>query len=212
MRGTGIRLSCLGLLAALIAACASTRLSSVWKDEAYRAGPMARIAVLVVDQDEATRRYAEDEAVRSLPPGTAGVPSYRLFDRQEPDIAKVKARLAAEGFDGVLVGRLARTDKRKTYVPPQVHVLPGPFVGVPYYRSFYRFYGYAWNDVYASPGYTVETTRVIVETLVYALPEGRLVWSAVSETVDPDSTAELLAQLVKVVRGRLQRDGLIAGG
>ncbi|GAB4169350.1 MAG: hypothetical protein OHK0026_06700 [Rhodocyclaceae bacterium] len=201
--------ACIVLAAALLAACAPMRLQSVWKDAEYREGPMQRIAVLVVEQDEAIRRYAEDEAVKSLPPAAGGVPGYRLFEKPERDIERVKARLAREGFDGALLARLVGTDRRKTWVPPQVHVVPGPFLGPPYYRSFYRYYPWAWDSVYTSPGYTVETTRTTAEVLVYALPGGRLVWSGILVAVDAESNAALLAGAVRAVRDPLARDGIL---
>ena len=207
-----LRGACAVVVVALLAGCAQMRVGSVWKDAEYRDGPMRRVVVMMAGQDEAVRRYAEDAGVRGLPAGVEGVPSYRLFERQERDLDRVKARLAREGFDGVLVGRLGATERIRTRVPPQVHVVPEPFLGPPWYRSFYRFYPYAWSSVYTSPGYTVETTRVSAEVLVYALPDGRLVWSGIVEADNPESKAGLLAGLVGATREALARDAVLPGG
>lgn len=196
----------------VLSGCAATKLSSTWRDPQFRNVPLKKVAVFVISPDANVRRFAEDQAVRSLPPSTQGVPSYRLFAEPETDIEKVKQRLAAEGFDSALVARLVKEEKGQTYVPPQTHIVPvGPIIApAPYYRSFYGYYGYAWNyHTYTTPGYVAEYNRVIVETLVYELPGGRPVWSGVSETVNPDSTLDLVNQLVKVVRAQLQQEGII---
>ena len=64
----------------------------------------------------------------------------------------------------------------------------------------YSFYPYA---------YTVEDTRVIVETLLYRLPEGRPVWTAVSETANPRSSLQVVDELIRILGARLSADGLL---
>lgn len=206
------RLLCLALALAVLAGCASTRLASSWRDTDFKQVPLRKLAVFVVSKDDTLRRFAEDQAVRNMPRGTRAVASHTLFPEPNADIDQLKARLAREGFDGALVARLVAHDRNKSYVPPQTHIIPmGPVI-VPgaFYRSFYGFYPYAWAYSYTTPGYTTEITRVIIETLIYQLPEGRPVWSAVSETVNPDSTLDLVNQLVKLVRAELLQQGLVA--
>ena len=48
------------LCAAIIAACATTEVKSVWKDETYQAQPK-RILVISMFKDQTARRMAEDE-------------------------------------------------------------------------------------------------------------------------------------------------------
>lgn len=206
-----LRRLALASAALLLAGCASTRLASTWRDTAFTRLPLKKVAVVVVSQDQNIRRFAEDQAVRSVPRGTAAVASYTLFEQPDADIATVKARLVRDGFDGALVARLVTVDRGKTYVPPQTHIVPLAAPPLAPYRSFYGFYPYAWAYTYTTPGYTADFTRVIIETLVYELPEGRAVWSGVSETVNPDSTLDLVTQLVQVVRAELLREGLLAG-
>ncbi len=151
------------------------------------------------------RGFAENQAVHSLPAGTAGVASHTLFEQAAPDMQKLRARLEQEGFDGALVSRLVSVDKTRIYHPPQVQYLPDPW---PSYRSFYWYY--PWVYSYATPGYTTEQTKVIVETMLYRLPDGRSVWSAVSETVNPDSTLALVDELIRILGRALRDEGLIA--
>jgi hypothetical protein len=198
------------LVSLLAAGCASTQIASSWRDPADKGGAVKKVVVFVAAQDDAIRRLAENRAVQSLPRGTVGVPSYTLFEKPETDVDKVKARLAKEGFDGALISRLVSHDRSEAYVPPQTHIVqPYPFYTYrPYYRSFYGYYPEAY--AYTTPGYVSETQRYLVETLLYRLPEGKPVWSAVSETVNPDSKIALVNEIVRVVTQQLRTQGLLA--
>lgn len=194
----------------LIAGCASTHAPSSWRDPTDKAGPVKKIVVFVATPDDAVRRLAETRAVQSLPSGTVGVPSFTLFDKPETNVEKVKARLTKEGFDAALIARLVSHDSTRSYVPPETQIVqPYPFRAyAPYYRSFYAYYPQAYT--FTTPRYLSEGLRYIVETLLYRLPEGKPVWSAVSDTVNPDSDIVLVDQVVRAVRRDLPREGVIA--
>ena len=55
----------------------------------------------------------------------------------------------------------------------------------------------------------MENTTVVVETLLYRLPEGKPVWTAVSETLNPRSSAQVVEELIKLLGGKLQSEGLL---
>jgi hypothetical protein len=57
----------------------------------------------------------------------------------------------------------------------------------------------------------IENTRVIVETLLYRLPEGKPVWSAVSESFNPASSSEVVEDLIQFIGKRLRDEGLLPG-
>jgi hypothetical protein len=197
------------VLAALLAACSTTHVASTWRDTDDKAGPVTKLIVFAAAKDDAIRRLAENRAVQSLPRGTAGVPSYTMFEKLDPDEAKIKERLKKDGFDGALVSRLVSVDRNKEYIPPQSHIVQ-PYMGYnysPYYRSFYSYYPYAYG--YTTPGYMTETTRYVVETLLYRLPDGKPVWSAVSETVNPDSSIAMVNEIVRMVGDELRKNRLL---
>jgi hypothetical protein len=195
----------------LLSACASTEIASSWRDPEDKGGPIRKLIVFAATSDDAVRRLAETQAVQNLPPGTKGVPSFTLFDKPEKDIEKIRARLTLDGFDGALISRLASYDSSETYVPPQTHIAqPYPFFRYsPHYGSFFRYYPYAYT--YVSPGYVAQTRRYAVETLLYRLPEGKPVWSAVSETINPESKLVLVSEVVRAVTQELEKAKLLAG-
>lgn len=185
----------------LVACAPTTQLTSTWKDAGYTGGPLKKVAVFVFSKDEAMRRFAEDQGVRSMPAGTQAVAGYTLFEQPEQDREKVKAHLVKDGFDGVLVSRLVSLDKGETYVPP-TYYRPSP------YHNFPLYYGYAYD--YMAHGYVLEYTTAVVETHLYVLPTGKLIWSGVSKSFDPSSRAELAQQVAQIVGTELQKEGLVS--
>ena len=53
-----------------------------------------------------------------------------------------------------------------------------------------------------------EDALVTIETLIFSVPQNKLLWAAVSETKNPKSARQLLADLVKVTAKELQKQGL----
>src|SRR5690606_24481453 len=92
------------LLSVLVAwACASTKLTSTWRDPAIDLPPFRKVVGLAMTANPTLRRIAEDEFVRAVGPahavaGYALVPDDELRDRDA-----VRARLEAAGVDGAVV-------------------------------------------------------------------------------------------------------------
>ncbi len=201
---------------ALLAACASTSVVSQWRDPAYRGAPLKKIVIYIAAKEDATRRMVEDRLASSFPKGTQAVPSYTLFpdpkEINEQNKEKIGARLRQEGFDGALTARLVSVDKDNVYVPPQTYVAPAgrPAVGVPY-GSFYGYGGYAYSYAYTAPGYTYQQTKYLIETILYAIPGGKMLWTMTTESVNPDSRQQIIQEVTGMIDGELKKEGFVAG-
>jgi hypothetical protein len=203
----GTRTSVALMLTLTLCACATTKVISHWQDPNFSGEQLKKIAIFIAIKDETERRATEDRAVSNLTGATKGVASYTLFPDQK-QISKeneeaIKTRLTQEGIDGALVVRLQSVEKNTVYVPPQTAV-SNP------YGSFYGYSGYAYSYTYATPGYTYEEARYIIETEVYKLPEGSMIWSTTTETVSPNSREQLAGEVRQVLREDMIRDGVIA--
>jgi hypothetical protein len=200
--------------ALFLGGCANETLTSTWTNPEYDGVPMTKTAVVVLAKDENIRRFAENQMVQKLPQGTFGVAGYTLFDKPEQDKDKVRDILVMDGFDSVLVSRLVSMDKTQSYVPPQTFVVPPQTYAQPYggarpnYGSFRGYYGQAYGTVYTAPGYTVVDTAVVVETLLYRLPDGMLVWTGTTKTLNPQSKAELVQGITLLVGNELRKKRL----
>ncbi|HSD61133.1 MAG TPA: hypothetical protein VLC55_09795 [Burkholderiales bacterium] len=199
-------------LAALVAGCATTQIVSQWTDPKFKAGPLKKVLIFIAAKDDAVRRSAEDEAVRGLTGVTKGVASYTLYPDQsqlgKANEAAIRSRLEKEGFDGALVVRLQTVDKDTVYVPPQTYGTLAPAGPMPY-GSFYGYTGYAYGYVYTSPGYTYQESKYLIEAMVYKVPQGNMIWTATTESVNPDSRAQLSQDVRRALLEDLVKDGII---
>jgi hypothetical protein len=182
-------------LAAAVGGCASTQMTSTWTDPSARGASLSKIAVVCLTQDPGLRRMAEETAASQMT-GAQAVPSYQVLG--EADLRnreQVKTKLLAQGFQGVLVMRLAG-------VTEQVTAAGGP------YGTFDGYYDWAGSAVYA-PGYLQTDTVVHVVSNLYSLDQNKLIWSGVSQTFDPASAKSFMNDVSKAVAKSLQHDRLI---
>ena len=192
------------LMAILLSAgCTNTRLESSWKSP--DAAPLAFTKLLVVapGPDGATRRTTEDALAKHLP--TAQVmTSYSVLPDEAAlqDHAAIIAAAKAQGAQGVVVLRLVADKTEVDYVPG---AYPGPY---------YTFPGY-WRPHYGLtpvmyPSTMVTTTQVIgIESNLYRVEDGKLLWSGLTRTRSPGSTDEVVGGTVEAIRAQLRKDGLI---
>ena len=177
------------VLAALVAGCASTQITSVWKDPDLGRVPFRKVLVVFQHADPAIRRVLEDEMARDIP---NAVPANSLFsDAEVSDIARVKARVRSDGFDSAVIMRVVSVDREVSYRPGRLYGVP------PFYGDFYGYWGYGWRAVY-DPGYLRSDRIVTIATNVYSVADDKLVWASQSETFNPQSLRGAIAEVVKV--------------
>ncbi len=173
---SSISIGLLMLIAMLITACATTTLTSAWKDPSYQGQPR-KIMVIGIAKKPVNKRIFEDEFVRQLKArGTNAVASYTVMpDEKQGDHAVIAAKMKEQGADAVLISRLASKKTVQTYVPGSVYYPPSN------YRDWRDYYGYGSQAVY-TPGYTAEDEYALMETNLYNAGNNKLIWSASSET------------------------------
>jgi len=190
------------------AACASTSFNSSWKNPAAEPGNFKgkKVAALVVSKEEGVRYGAEDALARELTArGAVGIAAYSLIPKElVQDKEKAKEFLEKANVVGVVAMRVVGKDQQIT------QSAGGMYWGGPAYATFWGagYYGYGWGGVY-SPGYIQTDTIVIVETLVYSLPQNKLVWAAQSETTNPSKVGPFIHELVTKAGAEMKKQGLI---
>jgi len=185
-------LFCIVLMAAL-AGCATTQVTSVWKDPGYQ-GPPRKTMVLGMAKQTVNRRVFEDEFVRQLKArGTEAFVSYTLLpDKLESDHAAIAAIMQKQGADTLLISQLRSHKTKKTYVPGTIDTMPG------YYGRWSHYYGYGYEAMY-TPGYVVEDDYAIVETNLYDIKGDKLLWSAASETEIKGSNQDMITSFIQIM-------------
>jgi hypothetical protein len=183
------------VLAVIAGSCASTRITSEWKDESLSRLPLRKVLAVFQTADPGQRRILEDQMARELP---NAVPSYSVVrDNEVRDIERVKARVRELGFDAILIMRVVADEQRQSYVPPARWVMPV------HYIDLWGYWNFGWTEVY-EPGY-VRTDRIVrIATTLYSLPDDKLVFASESESFDPASLPKAVAETAKAVAKELR--------
>jgi hypothetical protein len=187
-------------------ALAGTTFTSTWRAPEATGVSFAgqKVVALVISADENLRISGEEGLVREITGlGIQGVAAYRVIPKEElQDPEKARGWFERSQAAGVVAMRPVSADKERTYVP-------GTWAS-PSYSSLWGYYGYGWGAVY-SPGYVKEDTRVVIETLIYRVADGKLLWAGLSESTNPKSTAKLLKDLVEEAVKEMRKQGLAGG-
>jgi hypothetical protein len=179
-------------LIVLLGACATTQLTKSWKDPSLTPGntvAFKKVLVIARIKDETSNRIVEDKIVAAMKAGN-GVPSYSFLQPGDSVQSQVDARLQKDGFDGLILMKLTSVNKSLNYQPG---------------ASYGGFYGYR----YSSPGYISEDQTFYVETSIYSLVTGKLLWSGTTSTLNPSQFDKTIDDIIYAVKTELLKEGLI---
>lgn len=192
------------LLAALLAACASTSIVEQWQSPDYKGGPFRRLLVVGVTKEATVRRIFEDEFVRQLRArGTDAVASYTLIPEDgQVERPRLERAVKESGADGVVITRVLGVEQR-TQIVPGTPAFPG------FGTDIYGHYGTGWGGVwtgYASPPAVFQYEEVRVETKLFAAGNAALVWAAQSEVFAPTDarkdSADFASRIIAALAAR----------
>jgi hypothetical protein len=169
------------LVMLLLSACSYSRVVTSWRDDSLQSGQLKKTMVLVIVKKDVIRNRLEDEFVLQLQKlGVQAVQSYKTFpDLTGVDAQQIKASLVAAGLDSVLVARLVDTKNETSYVPATTG----------YSTTFGSYYGGTHAVVY-SPGYSYDYLVFTLQNNLFAARDEKLVWSAVTETEEPQGSVD----------------------
>lgn len=192
--------------AGLLAACAvHTKLIDTWVDSDYRGPAFKRVLVVGFGEDGAMRRIFEEEFARTLrASGVEAVVSFELSSGvSEVDLDKVKEMVRRSRADGVLTTRVIGIDRRVSYAPAEVVVMPP----AGYRRGFYGYYSSAVlvNSTTTAFNYDV----VKLETNLWQVAGEHLVWSGVTEIFAPENARSASAGFARVIVDALRAQRMI---
>ena len=183
----------------LLAACVArpTHVTTDWRDPAARTVRFQRTAALFPGDDSTLRRQVEDRLASRLPNGVA---SYTIVPNQQlaaADTQGIHSALSSAGFDGVLVLRLVNVESQAAGVPAPAGTSPAEDLWA-YLRRTPR--------AALTPG---QQTVVSMESRIYSMPEGKLVWVGHTRSFNPVSLRELVNMIVDASVTEVRRQGLL---
>ena len=170
----------------MLSSCANTKFTKQWIDEDFNEQPYDDILVLVVADKMGNREDAEDYIVKKL--GEAGIDAMQSYDilPKTETIDREAVGKAIEGLhlDAVIVMFATGVTEEEYFIPTRrFGVYAGYGYGDAHYGSFYNYYPHAVNYVYI-PGYDNTHYVVALETSLFDLKTGKLVWKIETQGLD----------------------------
>jgi hypothetical protein len=188
----------------------SSKLVMSWRNPSYSPEKkFHRVLALGLSDKTAVRADFEDALAAQLAStGLDAVPGNTILLRPpgtKLDLNTLKEQIRANQIEAVVVSRLIKTEDRVTYIPGAPYIVP-----FPYYNTFYGYYGTLYPVVY-SPGYLQKEKKVRIETNLYvtSVPDGQLVWTGITDTLNPSDVHKAIKGLVKLVVTQMQNEGVL---
>ena len=203
------------LLAAAIASCKpSSDITGTWKNPSAALEKIGKIMVLTLNGSVEAREIVENSltsafgqrgyqalsGLETLPRGTAA----GLAD--EESRAAALEKIEGTDTDAILTIALLNDHTEVRYVPGADRYDPVPRFG--YLPDFWGYY----SDLYPvlnTPAYYQEDKVYFLEINLYDASNGKLLWSAQSQTYSPDNLSSVSREFSSVLVKRMEKDGVI---
>ncbi|MCF3107689.1 hypothetical protein LL912_02740 [Niabella sp. CC-SYL272] len=196
-------LSCLFLF---IGCGTSVRLTASWSSGSKEAR-LSKILVMAIGKDLEKRTLGETSVKKELQRnGIAGLTSIEEFGpdfARQQDSIKIRQALLSKQFDGILTIRVLDIHEHDRWVPGDDYYGP-----ISFYHRFYSYYYKVWKH-YINPGYFVTDVEVLLESNLYRVSTGVLLWSGQSKAFSRNPTPAMAARYAKnIVEDMLQKGAI----
>ncbi len=186
----------LAAMGLLLGACATSIVLREWKDPAYSGPPFKKVAVMMLSEDVTERRLFEDVIARRLAAqGVRAKTSYGSIPTPKAmECEKVEKMVCDIGAQGVLVTRIV---KQETRYDSMLASQPNMFRG--YLTS------------YSMEPTAIRYDVVTIESKLFHMPDGALVWSGRTETIDRPNQEKEVGDFAQQVIKALVAEHLLKG-
>ena len=196
----------------LIVSCgSSTKVTSSWKSNnaPSSTASLKKIMVLALlpEKDRNIQQTMEKGLVEKL--AEKNIQAFSAYEQYGPsrfskDEKQALNQFKKSGADGVITIVLLDKQKERDYVP-------GNVMGRPYGLYYNRFWGY-YNNLYDrvyTQGYYETNTNYFFESNLYNLKSDKLLYSAQTESFDPNSTEQLAREYSKSIVEDMSKGGVL---
>jgi hypothetical protein len=184
--------------------CQSTKIVSSWSepDKQINLNQLEKVLVLARFKSETSNRNAEDKMVEYLE--GKGIPSYDYLKASfnKENIEALRAKIKKDGFDGAVTMQLIDVDQEQISQGGNFNRYPNN------YRDFNNYF-YDSQMSYNNPEYYVTTKVYTIETNVYSIKENKIIWTALTESVDPKGVEKMTSDVARVVYNQMKKDGFV---
>jgi hypothetical protein len=184
---------------AVASVSAQVKFTSVWAapDAQTVSFKGQKVAALVMLDDWERRVPREEALARELTArGMNGVAAYKVIPKEElKDVKRARAWFEKVSVAGVVALRPTSDEKIKSYTS-QIWTSPS-------YATFDEYYPYGWATTYQFGAR--EDRVVVVETSIYKVSTGALVWGGVSEVTNPKNLQQAIGDIVKEAANKIEK-------
>ena len=195
------------IITGLLSACSpSSRITGTWKKPEFK-GAYSDALVAAMTRNVASKSTIENDLSAALT--GRGVLVTKSMDIFPPNFAKEIGKDA-------MMRKIRRNTAIRAIVAVSLinkettsHYVPGSYGYAPGFAYYNRFWGYnIWYPALYSPGYYAQDKIYYLQTNVYDVKSGELVWSAQSETYNPGNLSGFSRQLANLIGEKLIADGI----
>jgi hypothetical protein len=200
------RLCMIAGMAAITLGCSSVSLTDVWVNPTYSNSQVNNILVAGLAHRPGIRSNFEYQLQHEF--NSRGVSALTTVERvpegERIDNSTLDKYFATDRIDAVLVTSLVSAETVTEWVPGNTYVAPAG-----HYSTWHGHYA-ARYEVYQEPGYLRTSKEFVLESNLYDVNTGKLIWRGLSKAVDPQSAMEVIDDLSKMLVSQLGKDGIVA--
>lgn len=186
----------------IISSCSSsTQLQNVWKNDSFQEAGFKKILVFGMAGKEWKKKAYENEFGTVLKKyNVETVVAWQVLPKGEKlTIETFEKYFKDQDIDAVLVTmETGESTKETMYSGGTSYVAMG-------FNGFYI----STSSIYQVPGYLSEEKIIYMDTKLFETKEGKLVWSATSESYEPKSTSDVIKLVSLMVADDLYQYGFI---
>lgn len=205
-----LRLFPLLAAATLLCSCATTSLVKSWRTPEPIEPPVTKIAIVAVDDRPLVRKVLEGQFSAQI--RTRGYEAEKTCElmtipQMRTDRTAAGARMRETGSDAVLIMRLISSVSLNKVAQQTPSAFGGTITTYGEDGWFVYFVSTAYEVTYTSP----QQAKVYLESSLYDLKTGKLLWRGVTKTAVNDYTDKLaeVKPLVTLVLDAMAKDGVI---
>jgi len=179
----------------------STQLENEWSDKSYKKEGFKKILIFGMATKSWKKKVFENEFVTAFKKyDIEAVAAWEeLPEDKQLNKETFEIYFKDQHIDAVLVARETGESTKET-----MYGGGSSFVAV----GFYGFY-VSTAAVYQVPGYLDNETVIYMDTKLFETTEGKLIWSATSQSYDPKTTSDVIKGVTYIVVNQLYAEDYI---
>jgi hypothetical protein len=193
------------ILIGILFSCSATNMVTSWNDKNAQEKKYQRVGIVAITPNTENRATAEDAVASQL--RAKGINAFATFNTfpfagkigeiDLPDSIiqrKIREKVRDNKFDAIITMTVLDKQQQQEYVEGS-----SISIGAPVYDyTFGGYYSYAYQTVYTS-GYYKTTSSYFLETNMYDIATEKLIYTAQTKTIDPESISKEAPNFARVI-------------